>query len=67
MHTAVEALEVREEKCLGQLPGAIGAEVEKENNIAVAHALLVRRGKDQCREEFVCFSARILLRDGGGE
>jgi hypothetical protein len=49
----VKAGKVRLEKGDAELPRTIGAEIEEEHDIAIAHALLITLGKDQRRHELI--------------
>ena len=59
-HFAIEAIEILEQKGLRQLSRAIGAEVEKQNRIAIPHALLIRIRKNKRRHKFVGLAKRVL-------
>lgn len=52
---ALEALEVFFQKCVGELAGAVCAEVEEEDDIAIADALLVWLVEDHGGHEFIGF------------
>src|SRR6266481_975655 len=50
---AVEAIEIFQQKRLRQLSRPISTKVEKQNGVAIAHALLVRLEENQRRHELV--------------
>src|SRR4030095_9951335 len=60
-YLAVKAIEILQQKCLGQLPGPVSAKIEKQNHVAITHALLICVRKNQWRHELVCFSVLVLL------
>ncbi len=66
LHAARKAIEVRLEESERKLARTVGAEVEEEDDVAVAHALLVGVREDEGRHEFVRDVARIFLADGIG-
>ena len=45
-HTAIKAVELLEQESLRKLPGTISTEIEKQEDIVIAHALFTRVGKN---------------------
>ena len=61
-----KAVEILQQESLGNLAGPIGAEVEKENGVAIANALFVRVRENERRQEFIGLSAFVLGANGFG-
>src|SRR5690606_24655163 len=62
----VEAGEVLLQEGEAELASAVGAEVEEENDVAVANAALADLAEDEGFEEFVRLPLAVFFRDGGG-
>src|SRR6266446_1054323 len=61
---AVKSVKFFQEKSLRKLTRPIGAEIEKQNTIAVMDALFIRKREDKRRHELVGLAFLVLCRDG---
>src|SRR5207248_2000141 len=59
---AIEGIKFFEEKGPRKLTGTIGTEIEKQNDIVIAHALFTSMRKNQRRHEFVGLTFLIFCR-----
>src|SRR5205809_5429109 len=59
---AIEAIKFLEEKGLRKLTSAISTEIEKQDDIVIAHALFTGMRENQRGHEFVCFALLVFCR-----
>ena len=59
----VKTIEIGLEESVGNFAGAIGAEVEEEDDVIVAYALGIGLGKDHRRHELIGLVLAVVIRN----